>query len=277
MLLLLYIGVRILFIYIVSSTAGESIPFIKYLEYTWKGLRFDIAGLCILNSLFLLIYFFPHTITESKWVKWINFYLFIITNAFGFLVSIGDIVYYPYVQKRFQAETFMYLTGEKGDDVYTILPLFIKENWPLIVVFALIILIVIRFTKRILQNSITIQLNLKDYIVATVSYLLLIGFCILGIRGGFQMKPLDIIYAAEMVPADEAQYILNTPFTIVKTLDKSSLPPVKYFSMEAYSKCELPLSIPPTKDKFQPKNVVVIIVESLSRNYILMERVTLLF
>ena len=268
MLLLLYIGVRILFVFIVSSTAGESIPFLKYLEYSWKGLRFDIAGLCILNSLFLLIYFFPHTITESKWVKWINFYLFIITNAFGFLVSIGDIVYYPYVQKRFQAETFMYLTGEKGDDVYTILPLFIKENWPLILVFTIIMLIVYQFTKRVLQSVITTSFNFKEYVVATVSYLLIIGFCILGIRGGFQMKPLDIIYAAEMVPADEAQYILNTPFTIVKTLDKSSLPPVKYYTMEAYSNCELPLSFPPVKEKFQPKNVVIIIVESLSRNYI---------
>ena len=268
MLLLLYIGVRILFVFIVSTTAGESIPFVKYLEYSWKGLRFDIAGLCILNSLFILIYFFPHNITESKWVKWFNFYLFIITNAFGFLVSIGDIVYYPYVQKRFQAETFMYLTGEKGDDVYTILPLFIKENWHLILVFALILYVIIKYAKGVLQNAITASFNIKDYVFASFSYLLIIGFCILGIRGGFQMKPLDIIYAAEMVPADEAQYILNTPFTIVKTMDKWSLPPVQYYPKEAYSACELPISIPANKEPFQPKNVVIIIVESLSRNYI---------
>ena len=118
-LLLLYIIVRVFFIYIVSTTAGEVIPFKQYLIYIWKGLRFDIAGLSILNSLFILLYFFPHAITESKWMKRSTIYLFIITNTVGLLVSIGDIVYYPYVQKRFQAETFMYLTGEKGDDVYT--------------------------------------------------------------------------------------------------------------------------------------------------------------
>ena len=266
-LLLLYIIVRVFFIYIVSTTAGEFIPFKQYLIYIWKGLRFDIAGLSILNSLFILLYFFPHAITESKWMKRSTIYLFIITNTVGLLVSIGDIVYYPYVQKRFQAETFMYLTGEKGDDVYTILPIFLKENWSLILLFLLMLIVIVKYTKRVLGKAIQLQLSVKDYIVATVSYLLLIGFCILGIRGGFQMKPLDIIYASEMVPAKEVQYILNTPFTITKTMDKWSLPPVNYFPMEAYSSCELPILVPTTKNQFQPKNVVIIIVESLSRNY----------
>lgn len=266
-LLLLYVIVRVFFIYIVSTTAGEYIPFTKYLIYIWKGLRFDVAGLSILNSLFILLYFFPHAITESKWMKRSTIYLFIITNTVGLLVSIGDIVYYPYVQKRFQAETFMYLTGEKGDDVYTILPIFLKENWSLILLFLLMLIVIIKYTKRVLGKVIQLQLNVKDYIVATVSYLFLIGFCILGIRGGFQMKPLDIIYASEMVPAKEVQYILNTPFTITKTMDKWSLPPVNYFPIEAYSSCELPILVPTTKDKFEPKNVVIIIVESLSRNY----------
>ena len=161
----------------------------------------------------------------------------------------------------------MYLTGEKGDDVYTILPIFLKENWSLILLFLLMLIVIVKYTKRVLGKAIQLQLNVKDYIVATVSYLLLIGFCILGIRGGFQMKPLDIIYASEMVPAKEVQYILNTPFTITKTMDKWSLPPVNYFPMEAYSSCELPILVPTTKNQFQPKNVVIIIVESLSRNY----------
>ena len=77
-LLLLYIIVRVFFIYIVSTTAGEFIPFKQYLIYIWKGLRFDIAGLSILNSLFILLYFFPHAITESKLRKRSTIYLFII-------------------------------------------------------------------------------------------------------------------------------------------------------------------------------------------------------
>lgn len=267
-LLLMYVVVRVIFIYNVSSTAGEHISFSNYLIYIWNGLRFDIAGLSVLNSLFILLYFFPHGFTESKWMKSGSLYLFIITNALGLLVSIGDIVYYPYVQKRLQADTFLYLTGEKGDDVYTILPIFILGNWPLILLFLLMLFVKIKYSKRILGRAIHLPLHVKDYLVATVSYLLLIGFCVLGIRGGGQMKPLDIIHASEMVPAKEVQYILNTPFTITKTLDKWSLSPVNYFPMEAYSSCELPIFVPTTKDKFEAKNVVIIIVESLSKSYL---------
>jgi hypothetical protein len=266
-MLFMYVVVRAIFIYTVSRTAGEYIPFSKYLIYIWNGLRFDIAGLSILNSLFIVLYFFPYGFTDSKWMKKATLYLFIITNALGLLVSVSDIVYFPYVQKRIQYDTFLYLTGEKGDNVYTILYLFIKGNWPLIVLFLLMLYAVIKYSKRILGKAIQQHRKFNDYLISTVSYLLLIGLCILGIRGGFQIKPLNIIHASEMVSAKEAPYILNTPFTIIKSMERVSLPPVEYFPMEGYSFCELPLSVPKIKDKFEAKNVVIIIVESLSQSY----------
>lgn len=267
LLLCMYVVVRVIFIYTVSKTAGEYIPFSKYLIYIGNGLRFDVAGLSILNSLFIILYFFPHGFTESRWVKKGTLYLFIISNALGLLVSLSDIVYFPYVQKRIQADTFLYLTGEKGDNIYTILYIFMKGNWPLIVLYFLMLYVLIKYAKRILGKVIQQHQKLKDYLIATASYLLLIGLCILGIRGGLQMKPLDIIHASEMVSAKEVPYILNTPFTITKTLEKGSLRPVEYFPMKVYSSCELPLSVPQVKDKFEAKNVVIIIVESLSQSY----------
>lgn len=268
MLLLMYVLIRVLFVFIVSTTAGQHLPFAKYVLYCWKGLRFDIAGLCILNSLFLLLYFFPMKWVENSWSKITLHILFILTNAVGLLVSCADIVYYPFVQKRFQAETFMYLTGQKGDDVYTVLPIFIKENWPLIILFIALIYVLVRFSKKILSEKLLLVSGLKNYFIQSVAFLLVAGLAILGIRGGFQMKPLDIIYASEMVPAEEVQYILNTPFTIVKTMDKSSLPLVNYYDKKEYSNCDLPVHLPHETDSLEEKNVVIIIVESLSRNYI---------
>ena len=267
LLLGMYVIVRVIFIYTVSRASGEYIPFSTYLIYIGKGLRFDMAGLCILNSLFIILHFFPHGFTESTWMKKGILYLFIISNALGLLVSLSDIVYFPYVQKRIQADTFLYLTGEKGDNIGTILFIFMKGNWPLIVLYFLMLYVLIQYAKHILGKATPPHQKLKDYLIATASYLLLVGLCVLGIRGGLQMKPLDIIHASEMVSAKEVPYILNTPFTIVKTMEKGSLRPVDYFPMKVYSSCELPLSIPNAKDKFEAKNVVIIIVESLSQSY----------
>jgi hypothetical protein len=91
LLLCMYVVVRVIFIYTVSKTSGEYIPFSKYLIYIGNGLRFDVAGLSILNSLFIILYFFPHGFTESRWVKKGTLYLFIISNALGLLVSLSDI------------------------------------------------------------------------------------------------------------------------------------------------------------------------------------------
>ncbi len=268
LLILMYVIIRLLFVFMVSTDAAQYITFTKYIWYCWKGLRFDIAGLCILNILFLLVYFFPMKFVEANWMKNILRYLFIITNAIGLLVSCADIVYYPFVQKRLQAETFMYLTGQKGNDVYNILPIFIKENWPLIILFIALMYGLIKFTNKVLNEKLLLEGNIKTYLSQTIAFLLVAGLSILGARGGFQMKPLDIIYASEMVPAEEVQYILNTPFTIAKTMDKWTLPSVHYYALKDYSICELPVHLPLEADSFKKKNVVIIIVESLSRNYI---------
>lgn len=267
-LLIIYVFIRILFIYHVSAAGSVHLSFIYYLNYIWKGLRFDVSSLCMINSLFILLYFFPLNQTGSKKHNKVLALLFIITNAFGLLVSCADIVYYPFVQKRIQAETFMYLTGQKGDEVYTVLPLFIKENWSLVVLFVLFIYLLVKTTFRALVGIPESKFKKQNHIGAIAGYLLLIGFSILGIRGGIQNRPLEIVYASEMVPASEVQYILSSPFTILKSIGKNSLPEVQHYPVTKFNICDLPIHSPNAGNNFQKKNVVVLIIESLGRNYL---------
>ena len=78
LLILMYVIIRLLFVFMVSTDAAQYITFTKYIWYCWKGLRFDIAGLCILNILFLLVYFFPMKFVEANWMKNILRYLLLL-------------------------------------------------------------------------------------------------------------------------------------------------------------------------------------------------------
>ena len=55
-------------------------------------------------------------------------------------------------------------------------------------------------------------------------------------RGGVQHKPLDIVNAGQYAKAQNIPIVLNTPFTIIKTILIDNIEPVNYFSEEEIEK-----------------------------------------
>ena len=109
-------------------------------------------------------------------------------------------------------------------------------------------------------------------VVTLLSLAAFAPFVVAGIRGGFTtaVRPITISNANQYVDRPvEAALVLNTPFSIYRTIGKSVFVVPDYYQDEQqmtsiYSPVHVPNdSVPMTK-----KNVVVLIVESFGREYI---------
>ncbi len=97
---------------------------------------------------------------------------------------------------------------------------------------------------------------------------LLIVAAVIIMRGGMQLKPMGMLNASAYVSVKNASLVLNTPFTIIKTFGKIELDDVKYFNNGEEEKY-FSLQHHYKKDEsFKPNNVVVIILESFSKEFI---------
>ena len=97
-------------------------------------------------------------------------------------------------------------------------------------------------------------------------------FVVAGIRGGFTtaVRPITISNANQYADRPiEAALILNTPFSLYRTIGKDVFVVPAYFSDEqTMAAVYQPIHVPNDTVPMQKKNVVVLIVESFGREYI---------
>ncbi len=126
----------------------------------------------------------------------------------------------------------------------------------------------IKGLKPIQKVELTAPSTIKDFLLSSLFLVFGAGITILGIRGGTQKYPVDIIHASEMTEVQNVPVLLNSPFTIIKTMGKKELPQVNYFTDAEIKDMNNGIHVPNPNLGFKKMNVVVIIVESLSKKYI---------
>ena len=70
----------------------------------------------------------------------------------------------------------------------------------------------------------------KFYVLKTVASFIFLGIAVIGMRGGLQTKPLQMIAASYYGNPNNASLVLNTPFTIFQSINKKPLSRKNYFS-----------------------------------------------
>src|SRR5690606_17545820 len=104
------------------------------------------------------------------------------------------------------------------------------------------------------------------YIVHSLFFIMVVGLTIIGMRGGWRhsTRPITLSNAGEYVKRPEEMYVvLNTPFSIFRTLGSVKLKPVQYFDEEELKSIYNPVHTPNPDSTFKPLNVVFLIIESL--------------
>jgi phosphoglycerol transferase MdoB-like AlkP superfamily enzyme len=223
----------------------------------WGGLRFDWMTITILYAPFLLAH-----LVDFRGNTRILKVLFHLSNTVAIGFNCLDLEYFKFTFKRTTADLF--LTAGIENDIFNLLPAFLKDYWYVVVIAILLI-----WLSVILYNK-TEQFNPKwpGWKKYTLFLLPVIALYFIGFRGGMQYKPLNVIQAGQYAEAQNIPLVLNTPFTIIKSATKEDLRAVNYFSEEEVEKHYSPL-LKMTDDSSQkPLNVVLIIAESFSKEYI---------
>jgi len=244
--------------YFSSSDSGElSLTF-------FYALRFDTFSIAVTNSLFILLSIFPFSLQSNLAFKRIMFWSYLLPNILGVLLNLIDVAYFPYIKKRSTSDLLFQAGGQT--DLGRLLPQFISDFWFIIPIFIFILYVIVKGYKYTTPKA-AIYGNNTNYLGKWSLFTILCLLTVLCIRGGFQRVPIDIIDAGKYAQKQNINLLLNTPFTLIKSLEKSGLSPLA-FNFNNKSKQHYFNPITQFKnDTSIKRNLVVIILESFSKEY----------
>ncbi len=232
------------------------------------GLKFDVSGILFVNALYILLYHLPLPFRNGKIYSVVLKWLFFITNGIALAANVSDFFYFDFILKRSTADVFMFA---KEGNILTLFSLFIIDYWQGFVFWILqMVLLVWGYNKVKLLTEVRPK-RIPFYASALAWLLISVYFTIIGIRGGFTgtTRPITLGNAGAYTQKPiEMAIVLNTPFTIIRTLNKRPLKEEQYFTEEELDSIYTPIHLADTTGEFKPLNVVVLIMESFAKEYV---------
>ena len=262
----LYTLCRILFYFFnrrYFSDAAASDLFISFLY----GIRFDLTVISWSNSLFILLSILPVRVFFSKWYQLTLKCFYMLTNAVFLLFNCIDFAYFGFTNRRSGADIFNQIFRGQTDVMMQI-PDYFRDFWSVILLYLFFIFLLFFLWSKIKLHSgnTTPVYTVKNSFSFVFLFALCSGSLLLGVRGGVQYIPLQIVDAGKFVPPKMVPIVLNTPFTIVRSLESTQLEELRLVSNESAFNYIRPVQHFNRK-VFQKKNIVVLILEGFSKEY----------
>ncbi len=255
--------------YFVNFSLFRQVDFAEAISIMRGGVVFDLAAVAYINLLYLYIMLLPLHFKEGRIYQRVAKWLFLTFNFAALAANLADSVYYPFTKRRTTSSVF----SEFGNDAGVIKVALdaAVSNWYLVLIFALLCY---GLTKLYRSPRGEFSARLWIYYPLQLLFVLVAtALSVFAIRGGIgaDVRPITISNAAQYVddPSNTA-LVLNTPFSLIRTIGKSSFKDPQYFK----SREELDGIFSPLKGASeQPRvakaeNVVILIVESFGREYI---------
>ena len=242
------------------------------LELFGAGLLFDTPAILYTNAVILLMFLLPLHWKESTGYYRIARWIYTIVNSIAVYMNLMDCVYFPFTGKRTTASVFAEFGNESTGEMLKIFGGQFLSHWYLVLLAALVTWAFWKLFRPDSKSATPRRVpTTRYYPVQVLSLLLAIPLCIGAIRGGFTKatRPITISNANQYVnrPA-ETGIVLNTPFSIFRTLKKTPFVVPDYMSDEEALALYTPLHQPADSAAFTPRNVVVLILESYSKQHI---------
>lgn len=266
-LLFIYALLRISF-YLFNISLFPNVTPSGMMEIMAGGIRFDISALIYINILYWLLYVLAFRAKTNKVYTKIVDGVYYVLNAFCIGSNCCDFIYYKFILKR---TTFNVLDSLKNEDLFDLFGLFIIDYWYVLLYFIVAIAMLVYLTRMVKPRLTPIK-NTFAYAAVGIVYLALIGLLSVGgIRGGFRhsTRPITLSNAAAYTSSpEESAIVLNTPFSIIRTIGKKSFVKYEFFSEEELERHFTPVHhAAETQNGMEKKNVVIFILESFSREF----------
>ncbi len=164
----------------------------------------------------------------------------------------------------------MFRQFENEENLLALLPRFIIDYWYAVLFWIVLMFLMIKVYRMIGVKGPQMRSRVVYYTCGVVAIPLIAYLIVGGIRGGFRhsTRPITLSNAGEYVsdPRD-ISIVLNTPFSLIRTVGKTKVQKVTYFDEAEVDSIYSPLHVPSDTSAFRPLNVVVIILESFSREF----------
>lgn len=243
-------------------------------QSAWKifrgGIWFDTSAICYTNILYIVLAMLPFASPKNGWYKRLTKYVYLIPNALCIILNLGDSVYYPFGHHRITTRTFNEFGNE--DNLGRIFGIEFINHWYLVLLAAVLIFGMYKLYQPSTLHF--IKHTWKKWVVNIVAIGATVVVAIWGMRGATfftSTRPIALSNAQQFATRpSEANVVLNTPFSLIRTIGKRPPMVPKYYTTGAeldsvYTPLHhaAPDSIAPKK-----KNVVILIVESFATEFI---------
>ena len=268
----IYTITRLLF-YLLNPSIFTDIESSYLCTLMYRGLKFDASAIAYTNSLVILLHILPFRFRYNRGYQKVVSIVFYIVNTIGIILNMIDAVYYRFTMKRTTAGIFQEFENENPTNFIS----FIWDFWYVTVLIIALVLFMIWVYKKINARRPYLTLRWYLYYPLSVFLMALITYYTVGaMRGGYTpgTRPITLSNAAEYIRKPEHRAIvLNTPFAILRTIDKPRLQRKTYFDERElnelfYAHHKLKADTTALFGKFKNHNVVLIIWESFGKEWV---------
>ena len=233
------------------------------------GVVFDSSAIMYTCALYIIMMLLPLHLKERSAYHKVCKWVFVVINSIALIMNLMDAVYFQYTSRRTTSTVFSEFSNE--DNLAGIMGLEVVKHWYFVLLAAVLIWLMWKLyvTPRLQAKNCR---NWRYYVAIVLSLVVMVPAVVGGMRGGLahSVRPITVSNANQYVdrPIDAA-LVLNTPFSLLRTLGKNVFADPHYFDDKAQlESIYTPVHQPDSAAVFTPKNVVVIIVESLGKEYI---------
>ena len=260
---------RILFIYF-NNDITQIESFSELADLCYHGIRFDNVAIVYSNLIFILLSILPWKGTTLIAYQKILFLVFLGCNAFFLSLNFVDLAYYRFNNNRLMSN-FLEVVEFETNKV-TLFLHFIEVYYYLFVLFFMMIFFLAWAYKKVKVYPIFIDNYLHYSLSSVIFFLGTIALFVLGARGGDfnkSTRPITIIDAMNDVKTpQQSDVVLNSAFTVLKTLGMNRVKKTNQFSQEEINSVLNPVKHYTENNRFGKRpNVVIFILESMAREY----------
>jgi phosphoglycerol transferase MdoB-like AlkP superfamily enzyme len=248
----------IFFVY--NSDSFQSIHLLDWLIGCW----FDVITVSLLFFPFILFSLIPNRWQQNNWIALLHLLTYLLPFATIVALNLMDTAYFDFTQKRSTADLFAIVSA--GNDVSQLLTSFIADYWLLILFFILLCVLIVYAFKKTKSTAKSTHLFTRKEVVFVLVLLPL--FVLMG-RGGFGLRPVSPIDSTLYTNTENSAFVLNSAFTLLKSIGKDDLVEQHYFPKSIVKKLFNPIrKANPQHILPDNTNVMIIILESFGNEWV---------
>jgi phosphoglycerol transferase MdoB-like AlkP superfamily enzyme len=265
----LYSAGRIIF-FLFNAPMFPNVDFHSFMRIMRGGVMFDTSAVLYLNAIYFLLYLIPFPFKFNVWYQRMLKWIFMIFNGLGLAFNYIDVIYYRFILKRTTASVFDIVAYDDGN--FRLIFRIIYDFWYVSLLLLLTIWLLAGCYSYIKPRP-TLKLRSWRYVALSfISIFVFSALSVIGMRGGYMpsTRPINMNNAGKYVNSPhEMSLVHNTPFCIIRTWGKKAFEIKNFFKSEVeLDSIYSPVRVPTPGLPMQKDNVVVIILESFSREFV---------